>query len=897
MDSTPTLKVYHKQDSWVIDFYPDTNMGSAPNLDVGGDTINRRERTLIQFDLPAFKPGVVINSAKLYEYHYLYSYDPGTLTIAVHRLLSPWSESTVTWNNQPPHDPTVEASLTKTAGDFGYWVWDITNLVKKWIFEGSPNYGLILICTAYTGTYGSVSFTSKENQLWPHGYLLIDYTPIPTTLTLSAEKTSVPVGSDIILKGSLTNTNTGEGIGGETVTLQEYVNGQWVDKATTTTNPLGAFSFTLSGYPIGSYTFRAVYAGSLSYAGSTSPQVTVTVTKIPTSLSIESDKVGYLVGETAKFSGFLKRADTNEGLPGKTILLQKLVGTTWTNVGSGQTETDGFYIILYPLNESGSFSFRSTFEGDETSAPATSSTLDITVDKVPTALTLTPSKTAARVGETVTFSGTLYRSDTLAGIGGETVWLQKLIETVWTNIRSTTTLSDGSYTFSETFSEAGVFSYRVSYFGSAVYQPSNSPSTVITVTKIPTSLSLMADKLKTVVDGIINFTGKLTNLDTGAGVGGQTIKLQQLIGGTWTTILTGSTASDGTVTFSRAMGAVGDFSFRLAYDGTSMYEGSVSDVLTVSVIKIPTVLTFTANITNVYVGGEVQFLGSLIRGDTGEGVPDQVIELQKLQDAAWTTVMTRRTASDGTYTFYVPFDAEGTFRFKAYFSGSDKYEPSDTTPIDITAVMPEIPTVLTFQASSLTAREGESIVFSGYLRTEALEPVANADIILQELREEQWIKVALAKTDERGFYSIIYRFTTRGVYTFRTVFEGAAPYGPSSSTPITVTIFPPVEKVRPRRVVMRLDVDKKSITLGETIRFWGNLGFTSVMRTIPLPFQTVRVKVDKTEIATLRTSITGAFEGEWKPGTTGSFDLYAEGLTRFLGIKIGESNHIMVTVA
>ena len=773
---------------------PDTNWGTAPNLDVEGDTVGRVEWTLIQFDLPAFKPGVIINSAKLYAYHYSYTYDPGTVTIVIHRLLGPWDEGTVTWNNKPSYDSTIEATLTKTAGDWGWWIWDITELIKKWIQQGIVNYGLMLRMTAYTGTYGAVSFSSKENKLYPHGYLVIDYTPIVTSITLTAEKASVPLGSNIVLTGTLKDA-TGTGIGGETVTLQEYINGAWADVDSATTAGDGSFSFTRSGYGVGSYIFRAVYKGSLSYSGSTSPQVTVTVTKISTSI------------------------------------------------------------------------------------------------------TFIPNKIAIRVGETVSFSGTLYRSDTMAGVGGETVKLQKLVGGAWTDIRTTTTLSDGSYSFSETINEVGTFSYRAYYEGSAVYDSSTSTTRDIVVTKIPTSLTLTPDKLKSVVDGIINFLGKLTNIDTGTGVGGQTVKLQQLIGGVWNTILSGTTLSDGTVTFSRTMGSVGDFAFRLAYDGSAIYEPSTTDSVTVSVIKIPTILTFSANITQIYVGGEVQFYGSLIRSDTGEGVPDQTVELQKLEDNTWTTVDTRRTDSNGLYTFYVGFDTEGIFRYKAYFRGSDKHDPSDTTPIDITALMPTYPTILTLTASSLTAREGESITFSGYLKTETLEPIAAASIKLQQLSQSLWTDVGSTSTDERGFYSITYKFTVKGNYTFRTIFEGMDPYGPSSSTPTTVTILSAVEKVRPTRVMMRLDVSKTSITLGESIKLWGNLGVTSIMRTIPLPFQNVRVIADSTIIITSRTNITGVFEVEWKPDKAGTFDIYAEALTRLIGYKIAESNHVIVTVS
>jgi hypothetical protein len=120
----------------------------------------------------------------------------------------------------------------------------------------------------------------------------------------------------------------------------------------------------------------------------------------------------------------------------------------------------------------------------------------------------------------------------------------------------------------------------------------------------------------------------------------------------------------------------------------------------------------------------------------------------------------------------------------------------------------------------------------------------------------------------------------------------------TAPTPVIPPVIPTIQrKVRPRRVVMRLDLSETSVTLGGSVRFWGNLGVIGVLRTIPLPFQKVRLIVDSTATLTLTTDITGAFEGEWTPSKTGSFDIYAEALTRLLGFKIAESNHVAVTVS
>lgn len=788
------VTVWHKQDSWVIEVHPNSNWGNSPNLDVGGQQ-GGYIWTLIKYDLPDLDPAVTINSAKMRLYHYGNSYTPpDPITINAHEILEDWDESTVTWNNQPSHSSDVVGSITKSPKEYGWWEIGITSLVKKWISKESPNYGVKLI--APEATEGSVIFSSKENDLYDKSRLVIDYNKIVTEVSLNADKTEVVVGSSVLLYGQLTRTDTGLGISGETVKLQELVNGTWTDRATTTTGADGGFQFDVSFNTVGTYQFRVVYEGSLSFETSTSDTLTINVVKIPTQLEVVADK------------------------------------------------------------------------------------------------------TTLFVTQTVNFVGTLRRSDDLTGIEGETVTLQQEVDGSWVDKQSKVTEAGGSFAFSVTLSEAGSYNFRVIYSGSPIYEACVSDTISITVNKFPTSLSLIPDKLSAVVDEIVNFKGFLENAETNEGIGGQTVELQQLISGQWTTVLTGTTEADGSVTLSKAMPSVGDIAFRLVFEGTDLYEPSTSDTVTISVSKIPTSITFTAEKLQAYVGELIHLFGSLVRTDTGEPIAGQQIELQQQVDTEWTTVQTTETDANGSFDFPVTFDVEGTFSFKAVFRGTEKHESVESNTIDITSIMPVIPTILTMVASSQTGRVGESITFSGELKTEALEPIADAEIVLEQQIGTEWVEVGTGRTNPSGFYSITKTFTEEGTFTFRTAFRGADPYGPSNSIPTTITVLSAVPYKRaPSRIMQRLDVDKTEVSVGTSIKIWGNLTFIAPLRAIPIPLQRVIIYKNGEAIAQTRTNITGAFETEWTPKEAGTYDLYASAYTRILGIKLAESNHIIINVS
>jgi len=146
-----------------------TNFGQAPNLLVGlaqtpsGE--NFVDRTFIAFDVQAaLPPSVEIQSAalRLYQYYPAFSIDHTPVPVNAYRVLMPWYENTVTWNNQPSVDASTAVAQLTPSDYAGYKEWDVTQAARDWVAGVTPNFGLALRNAIETAPMNERAFYSKE---------------------------------------------------------------------------------------------------------------------------------------------------------------------------------------------------------------------------------------------------------------------------------------------------------------------------------------------------------------------------------------------------------------------------------------------------------------------------------------------------------------------------------------------------------------------------------------------------------------------------------------------------------------------------------------------------------------------------------------------------------------
>jgi hypothetical protein len=177
-------------DAWIGQKNPSQNQGADAVLYVrslaGGDN----SRGLIQFALPAEMPeGCAIGSATLR------LYTPSAAPsgdIEVLRVTGDWSETSVTWDNQPS---TAKRASSATSIEGGL-KWNVTKQVQATYDQGS-NYGFLIRDASDDGEGTDLQFYSRE-QGGSTPELVIQFTKAPESTpaaTATPERVSSPEAS------------------------------------------------------------------------------------------------------------------------------------------------------------------------------------------------------------------------------------------------------------------------------------------------------------------------------------------------------------------------------------------------------------------------------------------------------------------------------------------------------------------------------------------------------------------------------------------------------------------------------------------------------------------------------------------------------------------------------
>lgn len=157
-------------DAYVISNDPSSNFANVPDFAAwtwtfGGDL--GTSRSLMKFDLSSIPQNALITSAELSLYH---SYNTtnagqaGTNECYLSEITSPWTENTVTWNNQPGVTANNRVYLaTSTSSTQSYSNIDVSALVQDAINTPSAYYGWMLSLLTEQ-TYRSMKFGSSDNS-------------------------------------------------------------------------------------------------------------------------------------------------------------------------------------------------------------------------------------------------------------------------------------------------------------------------------------------------------------------------------------------------------------------------------------------------------------------------------------------------------------------------------------------------------------------------------------------------------------------------------------------------------------------------------------------------------------------------------------------------------------
>lgn len=141
-DAGIQISTYSNGASFYNSFPHDSLISVVSDGDLSGS--KQIDRMLLQFSIGEIPLNAVILSAKLELYGYALSNVQGALpSIALSELKGPWTESEVSWSNQPESEFIGKVDFIPE-GVYSWHSWDVTYLIQDWVLGRKANYGFLI---------------------------------------------------------------------------------------------------------------------------------------------------------------------------------------------------------------------------------------------------------------------------------------------------------------------------------------------------------------------------------------------------------------------------------------------------------------------------------------------------------------------------------------------------------------------------------------------------------------------------------------------------------------------------------------------------------------------------------------------------------------------------------
>jgi type II secretory pathway pseudopilin PulG len=172
----PGVALGASADSKVRQDSSNSNYGNDDRMKVISRSSSKNERSFVKFDLPSVPYGCTLTGATLK----LFQEDGDSgRTIQVYRAAASWTESGITWSNQPASTGSPSTAASSSSNDV-WRTWDVLNLVQQ-MYAGS-NHGFLVrdSSESSSSTKEQEYHTSEESNASTRPILELAYSEDPT---------------------------------------------------------------------------------------------------------------------------------------------------------------------------------------------------------------------------------------------------------------------------------------------------------------------------------------------------------------------------------------------------------------------------------------------------------------------------------------------------------------------------------------------------------------------------------------------------------------------------------------------------------------------------------------------------------------------------------------------
>ena len=700
------------------------------------------------------------------------------------------STTTPTVNQSVTFTATLSSGGTALSGK-SVTIYHYLNNVRYNDTTGTTNAnGQITLTTSFgsagTRTYYATFAGDSSYQASTSSVVTVNVNAIAklqTSVTLTASNATPTVNQSVTFTATLSSGGTA--LSGKSVTIYHYLNNVRYNDTTGTTNANGQITLTTSFGSAGTRTYYATFAGDSSYQASTSSVVTVNVNaiaKLQTSVTLTTSNINPAVNQGFTLSGYFKVNATSAPLSGKQITLLRDAGGTWTNLGTATTTTNGSYSFTHSEASTGSFIYQVNSQADPlyNTSYASCSVLVGTYQSTTLSMFITNSTTgqpdtsgAEPVGQPFALYGVLTDTNGAPLAGKQITLYSQNPAGQQTALATTTTATNGSYSFTRTESSQGAYFYWGVFSGDQSYTGCQNCNgwTAVTIGNVQNvTNSLYTTNANPAVNQTFTLYGYLRDA-SGIGIPAQQItllcRMPTTPGGEWPQIGSYVTNATGFYTFTVSEPSAGQYWYETHFGGdanyAAAYAGQTENIGTV------TQTSLSLNTSNTNPAPTQNFtLSGYLTATNGNPVSGAQIDLWRQasgEPMVWQA--SRLTGTNGYYSFVWSEAQPGEF---SYMVASEAYQDFAISTASLNMTVGTLrPTVLSATTSNANPAVNQSFILSGYLKDNTTgTPLSGKQITL--LRKDPtgaWTSLGTTATTTNGSYSFTRSEASTGLYTYQ----------------------------------------------------------------------------------------------------------------------------------
>jgi hypothetical protein len=558
----------------------------------------------------------------------------------------------------------------------------------------------LTITAPATGTHTLAATYSGDNTFAASTAPGVAITIAKTTTTIVATPatTSPALGSSLTVNSTITPASYGSTDPTGNVTFMLDGNSLGVENVTPGAPSTSSITFTVN--TAGTHTLGALYSGDGVYASSTAAPVTLTIAKLPTSLTMTPATTTPSAGSSLLVTATINTNGSSSIAPSGSVTFT-LDGAYAATAGVVAT-SPATASATFTVPSAGSHTLQATYNGDTNYSSSTATPVTLNVSKSTPTMVLMPATTAPPAGSNLQLTAQI--SPPASGATAPTGTVNFTVDGQPVGTALVVAGFPATATLSVTAPGIGPHSLTAVYSGDSNYNTVTSPAVTINVTKGTATLTVVPATTTPTPNSTMLVTATINAAVTGSTVPTGTVSFTVDGAPAGSSAVSGGTTASTTIT----VPATGTHTLQASYSGDANFSASTSPPVSFTVAKIATLTSLSPSTTTPALGAPLPVMATVTPLSSGPNPPTGSVAFT--MDGVTQGIQPLTSGTPATASMTLPALPPGGHTLGAVYTGDTYYATSTAAGVQVT--VPKSPTTMSIAPATTTPAGGSSLAVS-----------------------------------------------------------------------------------------------------------------------------------------------------------------------------------------